>query len=385
MKATKAKSNPNLKNISEEIERVKLDLLSLVSHELRTPLTSILNSLKLMQEGELSKPEKQKFLEMAMRNAEKLNHTLNELLDLSKLVSGQLVCRFQELPLKNLLLVQLEKWVPQAESQGHPLDTIEIPDLPVLLGDGPRLAQVFNALFENALKFSPAHSPIHFNVRQTEKNKQRSVQIEFSNTVAASQARTIDLDILKVFSQRETVLDRVHEGVGGSLAIAAEVLRQHGGSIIVDVDLEAATPKFSALLTLPVLENEQALLKILESRIYALKNEVGALSLVLFKVPARSLKAILEVLKSTLFRASDSVYALTDKNEIAVIMNDCKKEDAPKIVQRWIERMGSEGSKFFSSKEVKVGYSSCPEDSTEPEKLLQLARKKVSFTSERCQ
>jgi hypothetical protein len=50
-------------------------------------------------------------------------------------------------------------------------------------------------------------------------------------------------------------------------------------------------------LTLPVLENEEALLKILGSRIYALKNEVGGLALVLFKVPARSLKPMLEVLK----------------------------------------------------------------------------------------
>jgi signal transduction histidine kinase len=232
LKSSKPKSNPTSKNTHNiaEIERVKLDLLSLVSHELRTPLTSILNSLKLLQEGEITKQERQKFFEMAQRNAEKLNHTLNELLDLSKLVSGQLVCRFQELPLKNLLLAQLEKWAATAEEQGHTLVASEVPDLPGLLGDGPRLAQVFNSLFENALKFSPVQSEIYFKVRAAQKAKQEGVEIEFKNFVMPTQAKSIDLDILKIFSQRETVLDRVHEGVGGSLAIASEVLRQHGGS-----------------------------------------------------------------------------------------------------------------------------------------------------------
>jgi signal transduction histidine kinase len=151
---SKSKTTRTLKNTSNElkqrqrttsgdmaslVERVKLDLLSLVSHELRTPLTSVLNSLRVLRDEELSLVEKQKFLEMAYRNAERLNGTLNQLLDLSKLVSGRLVCRFHEVNLKHLLMTQLEGLAADAELLGFELQVSRLEKsleaLPVILGD----------------------------------------------------------------------------------------------------------------------------------------------------------------------------------------------------------------------------------------------------------
>lgn len=375
----KSKTNQTSKNISEntfkEIERVKLDLLSLVSHELRTPLTSVLNAIQLLREEGLDLPERQELLEMAHRNAERLNATLSQLLDLSKLVSGRLVCRLHEVSLKNLVMAKIELFEIQAREAGFELHVSgRATDLPVILGDAPRLEQVIRAVFDNALKFSPPGSKITLKFKSGRKRigkrpEAASVWIEISNHIkedAAVSARTDEL--LKVFSQQESVLDRAHEGVGGSLALGAEVLRQHGG--ILQLAVERGI--FTASIVLPHLESEQALLKVLESRIYALKTEVGGVSLMLLEVGERSFKQVFEALKAALFRASDTVYGLAHSGQIAVVMDDCKKADAPKIVRRLLDTLGPESNKLL--KPAKVGLSNCPEDATDPEKLLDQAR-----------
>jgi hypothetical protein len=126
-------------------------------------------------------------------------------------------------------------------------------------------------------------------------------------------------------------------------------------------------------MAIPLLENEQALEKVIESRMHALKHEVGALSVMILEVSPKSLKPVHEALRNALFRASDTVYSLPNAGQIAVLMDDCKKADAPKIVRRLLENLGAEAGKFL--KPARVGVASCPDDATQPERLLSKARK----------
>jgi hypothetical protein len=121
-----------------------------------------------------------------------------------------------------------------------------------------------------------------------------------------------------------------------------------------------------------VLESEQALVKVLEARMYALKTEVGALSLMLLEVEPRAMRQVHDALKTALFRATDTVYGIPDSGQVAVLMDDCKKSDAPKIVRRLLEKLGAESAKFL--KPARVGLASSPEDGTDPERLLGHAR-----------
>lgn len=383
----KSKTNQISKNTSDaqQIERVKLDLLSLVSHELRTPLTGVLNALRVLRDEDVSLPERQKFLDMACRNAERLNLALNQLLDLSKLVSGRLVCRFHEVSLKPLLAAQFEALTRDAELVGLKLSTTGVAkalaELPVILGDAPRLEQVVKSLLENAMKFSPSMATVSVRLKSSvaaaslpegirvdrEGGTREYVLLEVMNSIKEG-AKVNQKNLFKIFSQQEGVLIRTHEGVGGSLAIGAEVLRQHGGALHVQV--EEGT--FTIWMALPILKSEQALLKVLESRMYALRTELGAISLVLVEVSPKSLKPVLEALKAALFRASDTVYSLPDLNQIAVLMDDCKKADAPKIINRLLENVSVESGKFL--KTARVGLSSFPEDATDPQKMLDHAR-----------
>lgn len=353
----------------EHTERVKHDLLSLVSHELRTPLTGVLNALRMLSSEDVLPKEREMFLSMAERNAERLNSALNELLDLSKLVSGRLVCRFQEVPLKTVLLPLLERFCDRAKSMGFELSAEIEQDLPVILGDAYRLEQVFTSLTENALKFSAAGGKI---VLCLEVNKAGRIVFSLSNSTSAQISPKELKKIFHVFSQQEDVLARQHEGVGGSLALAAETIAQHEG--VLDAKLEKGV--FFVQVELPVLDNEPALLKVLQSRIYALRTELGATSLLILEVEPRSLPSVVSTLRSSLFRASDAVYTLPRAGQVAVVMDDCKKADAPKIVSRLLTEMNKEAAKFLNN--ARAGMANFPEDSTDPEELLALARKRLS-------
>ena len=365
---------------------MKLDLLSLVSHELRTPLSSILNALRMLKDEDLamSALERGKFLDMAYRNAERLNSTLSQLLDLSRLVSGRLVCRFHETSLKQLVLAKTEHFRADAVKSGHKLRISgDLDLLPVILGDAPRLEKVVSSIFENALRFSPPGAQISLTVKTEVKSSglpagisagklghHEFVVLELVNPImVGTSLEPGPRDaVFKIFGQQEAILDRVHEGVGGSLAIGAEVLKQHGGALYAEVDED----KFRVWVVLPVLKSEEQLMKVLESRLYALRTEVGAISLMILEVEPRSVKPVHEALKSALFRASDTVYSLSERNQVAVLMDDCKKPDSSKIVRRLLKNLGAESAKFLST--AKVGLASSPEDGTEPEKILDFAR-----------
>jgi signal transduction histidine kinase len=405
---SKSKTSRTSRNTSE-IEQVKLDLLSLVSHELRTPLSVVLNAVRILREDSgLDAEERKTFLEMAFRNAERLNTTLSQLLDLGKLVSGRLVCRFHEVSLKQLLHAELERASREAARTGtngapgagapRKISVVGAVDgLPVILGDAPRLGQVLSSLFENAIRFSPAGARIRLRIQPAVKSGElpkplaklsrehhEYVLLELSNPIAPGiQGQLKPSEVIKVFGQREDVLDRAHEGVGGSLAIAEEVLAQHGGGLGASTAHDKSQgDTFTVWLALPVLENQEALLKVLESRIFALRTEVGAVSLMVLKLNGAAatisaeLKGIHDALKTSLFRATDTVYSLPDSNEVAVLMDDCKKDDAPKIVRRLLEALkasgGAKGAGALAA--ARVGLASCPEDGTDPEGLIDHAR-----------
>ena len=365
-------SNKNKESFASTLEQVKVDLLSLVSHELRTPLTSVLNALKMLkEEPSLTKVEQSKLVDMAYRNADALNSRLLEMLDLSKLVTGRLVCRLQEVNLKHLTLAVLDRFSEKIENKGLKVKVIGRTELPVILGDAVRLEQVLKSLLENASEFSPTGTSVEVELK-TKPNVQ--VQISISNVLKEGTQLPQNLEeIFTVFGQQESILDRTHEGVGGSLALGQEILEQHGGSLKAEVKKQ----KFSVHLVIPLLTSEDALLKVLESRIYALKNEVGALSLLILEVQPKAFKTVQEALVRALFRASDSVFTIPEENQLAVVMDDCKKTDAPKIVKRLLSQAETEVKGFL--KTARVGLASCPDDTTDPKELIKEAR--ASFIS----
>lgn len=340
----KSKTNPTSKNISD-IEQVKLDLLSLVSYELKTPLHTLTNALELLKSGELGVAETQAYIGSALQNARKLQSTLDRLVDLSKLVTGRLECRFHEVGFQNLISASLNDFLERAQSKGIKVEVSGLPlPLPVLC-DLPRIEQILRNLFETALSNVSSGKLIHLQV-----SNDTDIRLELSYSAVPS------------FEPDDE-------------SVAKEVMKQHGG--VLKVSVEPATrlnpvAQVSMCMELPRLEGSDALSKAFESRIARLKEGVSSVSLMLLSVRKQSFRHAAESLGSALFRASDTIYSLPDDNHVAVLMEDCKKSNVPKLLERLLQNLGTETLKFVEP--ISVAVVSYPEDGSDAKKMLAVAQ-----------
>lgn len=327
---------------------MKLDLLSLVSYELKTPLHTLTNALELLKSGDLGVPETQAYVVSALQNARKLQSTLDRLVDLSKFVTGRLECRFHEVGFQNLLSASLQDFLERAQAKGIRVDSSGLPlPLPVLC-DVPRMEQILRMLFDTAIQNATGAKVIQLQVSQEENNTSIRLELNFSAPA--------DFE-----SPDETV--------------AKEVLKQHGGTL--KFLIEKATrlnpvSQVSVSMDLPRLEGSDALSKAFESRIARLKEGVSSVSLLVVQVRKEAFRQAAESLGSALFRASDTIYSIPEESQVAVLMEDCKKANVPKLLERLLQNLGVETLKFVEP--ITVAVVSYPEDGADAKKLFSLAQ-----------
>ena len=237
----------------ERLERLKSEFISIVSHELRTPLTSIKNSLDILMSGRCGEitPATEKFLNMAMRNVQRLSGIINDLLDLSKIEAGKMDFHFAPTDINTVIKYVKSALSEVAKSKGLKLITNEADNLPEILADSQRLEQVLTNLVSNAIKFTPdgksitissrvvkaADIKINENFKDIIKNltgdyvevcvKDEGIGIEQKNLL-----HTFDK-----FAQIENSLSRKAGGTGLGLPIAKQLLDAHKGAIWCDSEL----------------------------------------------------------------------------------------------------------------------------------------------------
>lgn len=217
-------ANRELARVSE----LKSSFVSIVSHELRTPLTSIRNALDLVSSqrtGRLETDQK-RFLEMALRNLDRLGLIIDDLLDLSKIEAGRLEYRFSPVPVGDLLDEAMVTFAAQAAAADVDL-VLEVEEgLPPLLADGGRLSQVLSNLVGNALKFTDAGGRVTLVGRRQDD----SVLLEVVDTGAGIRAEELER-IFEPFHQAEDCLTRSVRGTGLGLSVARELVWAHGGEL----------------------------------------------------------------------------------------------------------------------------------------------------------
>jgi PAS domain S-box-containing protein len=228
-----------------EANRIKDEFLATLSHELRTPLNAILGWIALIRDAALDDESMHKAVTAIERNARAQAHLIEDLLDVSRIVSGNL--RLQVVPVDFCQVVEnaVDVVRPSAEAKSLQFNVVfEIRPL-LMMGDPDRLQQVVWNLLSNAIKFSPKGARVDVNVWCGERNIHLSVR----DTGQGIDPRFLP-HVFDRFRQADSSYARLGGGLGLGLPIVRSIVELHGGTVEAVSSGEGRGATFS--ITLPV-------------------------------------------------------------------------------------------------------------------------------------
>ncbi len=219
------------------LERVRTEFVANVSHELRTPLTAIRGYLETLLGGALEERDNaRRFLEIVSRHTERLGRLLDDLLDLSNIELGKVTLKREPTDLREAVEAVLAILRPQAESKGVFLSATLPLDLPAVLADRDRLAQILINLLDNAVKFTPSRG--HVTVTAAMRDVAMEVIVADTGVGIAS----TDLPrISERFYRADKARSRELGGTGLGLAIVKHLVQAHGGELRIESELGKGT------------------------------------------------------------------------------------------------------------------------------------------------
>jgi PAS domain S-box-containing protein len=210
------------------VDEMKNQFISTVSHELRTPLTSISGSLDLLLGGTTGPLSEKttKMLEIAKRNSEHLKHLIGDLLDIEKLVSGNMPIEATKQNALTVVEEALEEMQPMARRYGVAVESGNPDQAFYALVDRSRLSQAINNLVSNAIKFSPDRGLVNVSIKQLDQHIRIEVKDEGPGVPESFRDR-----IFQKFAQANASSSRSKEGTGLGLAITRELMHAMGGEV----------------------------------------------------------------------------------------------------------------------------------------------------------
>ncbi len=211
---------------AERLNRLKDEFLSTVSHELRTPLNAMFGWSELMRMGGLSQEDMQTGLEVIHRNVRIQTQIVEDLLDMSRIISGKLRLDVQRVNLPEIIDASLESVRPAAEAKEIRLQKIVDPLAGPIAGDPSRLQQIIWNLLSNAVKFTPKGGRVQILLERVNSHIEMSVA-DTGEGIAPEHLP----HIFERFHQADSSTTRRHGGLGLGLAISKSLVEMHGGSI----------------------------------------------------------------------------------------------------------------------------------------------------------
>ena len=230
----------------ERASRAKDEFLAVLSHELRAPLQGVLCWVSLLRDGRLDAGQELRALQAIERSTRQQTHLINDLVDMSRIISGKLSVESRPLD----VAASLREWVDQfrhaAAARGLTLDA-NIADCSISLGDPERLKQVVGNLLSNAIKFTPSGGRI--TVRSAQREHEIELVVEDTGEGIPSEFLP---HVFERFRQADSSSSRRHSGLGLGLAIARRLVELHGGRITASSEGVGRGARFT--LHLPVQE-----------------------------------------------------------------------------------------------------------------------------------
>ena len=236
---------------AQRVNRVKDEFLATLSHELRTPLNAIMGWSQLMAGGKLASSEMREAGEIIERNARTQKQLIEDLLDMSRIISGKLRLEVQRIEPLGIIEAAIETVRPSADAKGIEISETLDPAAGPISGDPARLQQIIWNLLSNAVKFTPSGG--HISIELERSNS--SMQLKVSDTGQGIKPEFLP-HLFARFSQADSSTNRKHGGLGLGLAIVKQLVELHGGTIQAESAGEGKGATFTTRLPLRSLKYE---------------------------------------------------------------------------------------------------------------------------------
>lgn len=382
------KANQELKNI----DAMKSEFVSVASHELRTPLAAIKNSIQLILSGKTGEinENQTKFLSMAERNINRLTNILNNLLNLSKIESGKVELKFEDVALKSLIELTASSLRPQADGKSIAIE-VEVPeDLPAAFADKDKIEQVLVNLIGNAIKFTPERGKIIVLAKTFSEEREGGIVNKISVSVRDTGIGIPAEHLNSVFEKFHQVEDSLHRSTGGTglgLAITKGLVEAHQGKIWVESEVEKGS---TFTFTLPVSEGERRephFRFVLDREFHRAQKSDSHLSLFLIELSEQEKEIEDDLLKELEMRIRQSLCRKGDillrrkAEKILVALCEADLEGAQAVRQRMeedIQKNLIQGPN--RALVIKIGAATFPEEALSKKELFRKAKEQLRKT-----
>ena len=226
---------------AQQADRAKDEFLATLSHELRTPLNAMLGWITMLRSGKVRQERRADALDVIERNARTQARLIEDLLDVSRIITGKVRLDLQPLQVAPIVHTAVEAMRPGAESKGVGLQANIAMDAPAIMGDASRVQQIIWNLLSNAIKFTPASGRVQVELA----HEDESVRLSVRDTGIGIAPEFLP-HVFERFRQADSSSTRAHSGVGLGLAIVRHLVELHGGTIEAQSDGESQGAYFVA-------------------------------------------------------------------------------------------------------------------------------------------
>jgi len=251
-RAALAVDNARAYEEAQTANRLKDEFLATLSHELRTPLNAILGYSRLLQSGMLKPERHQHALQTVQKNATALTQIVEDILDVSRIISGKIRLSVQPVDLPRVVSDAVETLLPAADARQIRVQTILDPRAAPISGDPDRLQQVVWNLVSNAVKFTPKGGLVQVRLERVNSH----VEIVVSDNGIGISPEFLP-HIFERFRQEDSGTTREYGGIGLGLAIVRHLVELHGGTIHAVSGGHDTGATFRVRLPLMIVHQEQ--------------------------------------------------------------------------------------------------------------------------------
>lgn len=214
---------------AEKLNRLKDEFISTISHELRTPLNAILGWAHILRTTKVDETRMQRALETIERNARSQSQLIDDLLDISRIITGKIRLNVRAVDLSPVIEAAIETVRPAADAKNIRLQSVLDPAAGPVLGDSERLQQIVWNLLSNAVKFTAKDGRVQIYLQRINSH----VEI-----IVADNGQGISAEFLPYvfdrFRQADNSITRSFGGLGLGLAIVRQLVELHGGTVYAE-------------------------------------------------------------------------------------------------------------------------------------------------------